>query len=338
MAFFAIKEQKITLYFHHFLPMTTAEILKRVRRIEIKTKGLSNHIFAGEYHSAFKGRGMSFSEVREYQVGDDVKSIDWNVTARFRTPFVKVFEEERELTVMLLVDISRSQLVGSSKRLKRELVTELCAVLAFAAATNNDKVGVIFFGEDVEQYIPPKKGRSHILRIIRELIAREPAASVAFSTKKLNGEVSGEKEKLNLEKDNKKVHETATNLARALEFFNNAIKRKTIAFVLSDFLSDGYERPLMLAARRHDLVGIRVYDELDKTLPNVGLMHLADAETGKTRWLDTGSKSVRMAYEKEFDRHSSYAQKAFHKSNSGWMSVRTDEDYVKNLQGFFKNR
>lgn len=288
--------------------MTTAEILKKVRRIEIKTKGLSNHIFAGEYHSAFKGRGMSFSEVREYAHGDDVKNIDWNVTARFSTPFVKVFEEERELILMLLVDVSGSSLFGTQERSKRELITEISAVLSFAAATNNDKVGVIFFSDKVEQFIPPKKGRSHILRIIRELIALEP--------KQTNG----------------------TNVQAALEYLNKVQKRKAITFVLSDFVSEPYQKPLQLAARRHDLVGIHVYDKHDRELPNAGLIQVIDAETQQTNWLDTGNKSVRANYAHRFDEHKKYCVQSFRKSGAQLMSMRTDEDYVKALQGFFKGR
>jgi uncharacterized protein (DUF58 family) len=288
--------------------LTTAEILKKVRRIEIKTKGLSNHIFAGEYHSAFKGRGMSFSEVREYQAGDDVKSIDWNVTARFSTPFVKVFEEERELTVMLLVDVSSSSLFGTKMRTKRELITEISAVIAFAAATNNDKVGVIFFSDKVEKYIPPKKGRSHILRIIRELIALEP---------KQGG---------------------GTNIQVALDSFNHILKKKTIAFLLSDFVSSPYEHGLQLAARKHDLVGIQVYDQHDRELPAAGLVQVVDAETKQQVWIDTDDKNVRIQYAKAFDEQKKYCTQSFRKSGAALLGIRTDEDYVKQLQGFFKGR
>lgn len=288
--------------------LTTSEILKRVRRIEIKTKGLSNHIFAGEYHSAFKGRGMSFSEVREYQHGDDVKAIDWNVTARLRTPYVKVFEEERELIVMLLVDISGSSLFGTQERLKRELITEISAVIAFSAATNNDKVGVIFFSDKVEKFIPPKKGRSHILRIIRELIALEP-------------EQTG-----------------GTNIAAALEFLTHIQKKKAITFAISDFVSEQYEKPLQLAARKHDLVGIQVYDKHDRELPDVGLIQVADAETGQMVWLDSSDNSVRANYMHRFEQHKKYCQQSFRKSGASLLSIRTNEDYVKALQGFFKTR
>jgi len=288
--------------------LTTTEILKRVRHIEIKTRGLSNHIFAGEYHSAFKGRGMSFSEVREYAPGDDIKFIDWNVTARFSHPFVKVFEEERELTVMLLVDVSGSSLFGTHERLKRDLITEISAVLSFSAATNNDKVGVIFFSDKVEKFIPPKKGRSHILRIIRELIALEPAPK--------NG----------------------TNIRVALEYLNQVLKKKTITFLMSDFISEPYEQALQLSARKHDLVGIQVYDKMDRDLPEAGLIQLADAETGNVRWIDTDDKTIRMQYAHSFEQHKKYCVQAFRKSGAQLMSVRTDADYVKELQTFFKAR
>ncbi len=288
--------------------MTTAEILKRVRRIEIKTRGLSNHIFAGEYHSTFKGRGMSFSEVREYVPGDDVKFIDWNVTARFSHPFVKVFEEERELIVMLLVDVSTSSLFGTHMRLKRDLITELSAVLSFSATTNNDKVGVIFFSDKVEKYIPPKKGRSHILRIIRELIALEP---------KQDG---------------------GTNVGVALDFLNNVLKKRTITFLLSDFVSKGYEAGLQLAARKHDLVGVHVHDKSDRDLPGAGLIQVMDSETREMRWLDTDDSSVKKRYTEAFEGYRKYCKNSFRKSGASLLSIRTDEDYVKALQGFFKGR
>jgi len=288
--------------------LTTAEILARVRRIEIKTKGLSNHIFAGEYHSAFKGRGMSFSEVREYSTGDDVRSIDWNVTARSNTPHVKVFEEERELTVMLLVDVSLSSLFGSHGRSKREMITEIGAVLSFSAATNNDKVGVIFFSDKIEGFIPPKKGRSHILRIIRELIALEPKG------------------------------QAGTKISAGLEYLNNVLKKRTITFVLSDFISAPYELPLQLAARRHDVVGIQVYDRGDKELPKAGLLQVIDAETGARRWIDSNDKRVQVEYGKAFEGMRQYGVQAFRKAGAKMVSLRTDEDYVKLLQGFFKSR
>ncbi len=288
--------------------LTTTELLKKVRRIEIRTRGLSNHIFAGEYHSAFKGRGMSFSEVREYAAGDDVRSIDWNVTARMRTPFVKVFEEERELTVMLLVDVSASALFGTQQRLKRDLITEICAVLAFSAATNNDKVGVLFFSDKVDRFIPPKKGRSHILRIIRELLSIEP----------------------------KKTADTRVN--EALDYLNNVLKKRTITFLLSDMVSAPFDTALEVAARCHDLVGVHVYDKYDRELPAAGLLQVSDAETGEQRWIDTDDKTVRTQYTKAFEQTRQYAIDVFRKTGARLMSVRTDEDYVKVLQGFFKGR
>jgi uncharacterized protein (DUF58 family) len=288
--------------------MTTAEILKKVRRIEIKTKGLSNHIFAGEYHSTFKGRGMSFSEVREYTPGDDVKFIDWNVTARFSHPFVKVFEEERELIVMLMVDISSSSLFGTQKMLKRDLITELGAVLSFSATTNNDKVGVIFFTDKVEQYIPPKKGKSHILRIIRELVALEPK------------------------------HTGATDVRVALEFLNNVLKKRTITFLLSDFVSKPYDHALQLAARKHDVIGVHVYDKYDRDLPSAGLVQVIDAETQKMFWVDTDDKSVRAQYHGTYEANYRYCVQAFRKSGAALLNIRTDEDYVKALQVYFKGR
>ncbi len=288
--------------------LTTSEILKRVRRIEIKTRGLSNHIFAGEYHSAFKGRGMSFSEVREYTPGDDVKTIDWNVTARFSHPFVKVFEEERELTLMLLVDVSGSTLFGTFQRLKKELITEISAVLSFSASTNNDKVGVIFFSDRIEKFIPPKKGRSHILRIIRELIALEPSATAG------------------------------TDVQVALDYLNNVLKKRTITFLLSDFISKPYDKALQLAARKHDLVGLQVYDRADRELPSAGIVQVIDSETGGLRWIDTDDTILRTRYAKIFDEHSRYSKQAFRKSGASLLTVRTDQDYVKVLQGFFKGR
>ncbi len=288
--------------------LTTAEILKQVRRIEIKTKGLSNHIFAGEYHSTFKGRGMSFCEVREYIPGDDVKFIDWNVTARFSHPFVKVFEEERELIVMLLVDISSSSLFGTQKKLKREIITELGAVLSFSATTNNDKVGVIFFSDKVEKYIPPKKGKSHILRIIRDLIALEPS------------------------------HAGDTNVSVPLEFLNNVLKKRSITFLLSDFVSKPYDQALQMAARKHDLVGIHVYDKYDKELPSVGLIQVVDAESKELLWIDTDNKSLRNKYLSAFEEKNKYCTQTFRKCGAALLNIKTDDDYVKILQGYFKGR
>jgi len=288
--------------------MTTAELLKKVRRIEIKTKGLSNHIFAGEYHSTFKGRGMSFSEVREYIPGDDVKFIDWNVTARFSHPFVKVFEEERELIVMLLVDISSSSLFGTQKQLKRDLITEMGAVLSFSATTNNDKVGVIFFSDKVEKYIPPKKGKGHILRIIRELIALEPN------------------------------HTSATDVRVAMEFLNSVLKKRTISFILSDFVSKPFDEALQVSSRKHDVVGIHIYDKYDKELPSAGLIQVMDSETRQMLWVDTENKTTKMQYTKSFDQKNKYCIQAFRRSGASLLHVRTDEDYVKVLQGYFMKR
>jgi uncharacterized protein (DUF58 family) len=285
----------------------TAEILKRVRRLEIKTRGLSNHIFSGEYHSAFKGRGMSFSEVREYQFGDDIRSIDWNVTARFNHPFVKIFEEERELTLMLMVDVSESSIFGTAKQNKRNMITELCAVLAFSAINNNDKVGVIFFSDGVEKYIPPKKGKSHILFIIRELISFEPKRK-------------------------------GTNIKETLRFFNNAAKKRSIVFLMSDFLTGSYQDALNIASKRHDMMGVHIYDQRDKELPSVGLIQMNDLETGERQWVDSSDKKVQQYYTQQFHQHVQYCRNSFNKSGAELISIRTDEDYVKALQSFFVNR
>ena len=291
----------------YIAPMETSELLKRVRRIEIKTKGLSRQIFAGEYHSAFKGRGMSFSEVRGYQYGDDVRNIDWNVTARSGDPYVKVFEEERELTVMLLVDISKSSFFGTTKQYKNELITEICAVLAFSATNNNDKVGLLLFSDKVEKFLPPKKGRGHILRIIRELLDTKPEG-------------------------------TGTDIGKALTFFTNMVKKRSICFLLSDFLADGYEKNLRLAARRHDVIGLHLYDPRERELPNVGLIHARDAETGQATWIDTGSRRVRRRYAKWYNEHEAYFRDAFQKAGADNLGVETTEDYVKSLLRFFKSR
>ncbi|MBC6996377.1 DUF58 domain-containing protein [Neolewinella lacunae] len=287
--------------------METTELLKRVRRIEIKTKGLSRQIFAGEYHSAFKGRGMSFSEVRGYQYGDDVRSIDWNVTARTNEPFVKVFEEERELTVMLLVDISKSSFFGTTNQLKNELITEICAVLAFSATNNNDKVGLLLFSDRIEKFLPPKKGRGHILRIIRELLDTRP---------------QGE----------------GTDLGLALTYFTNMVKKRSICFLLSDFLAEDYEKPLRLAARRHDLIGMHLYDPRERELPDVGLIHARDAETGAMEWIDTSSRRVRQRYTAWYEKHLAYYLNAFQKAGADTLSMETTEDYTKGLLRFFKGR
>ncbi len=288
--------------------MTTADILKKVRQIEIKTKGLTNHIFGGEYHSAFKGRGMSFSEVREYAYGDDIRSIDWNVTARSNTPYVKIFEEERELTLMLLVDISASSLFGTTSQTKRNLITEICAVLSFSAITNNDKVGVIFFSDKVERYIAPKKGRSHILFIIRELITLEPH------------------------------HNAQTNIQAALKFLNNIMKKRAITFLLSDFISEPYKEALSVAGKRHDIIGINVSDKRDKEIPDIGVMKVRDAESGKMIWVDTSSTSFRKKYAANYLQHEQYTRDVFMKSGSSFVPIQTDDDYVQKLQLFFKAR
>jgi uncharacterized protein (DUF58 family) len=288
--------------------MTTADILKKVRQIEIKTKGLTNHIFGGEYHSAFKGRGMSFSEVREYAYGDDIRSIDWNVTARSNTPYVKIFEEERELTLMLLVDISASSLFGTTSQTKRNLITEICAVLSFSAITNNDKVGVIFFSDKVERYIAPKKGRSHILFIIRELITLEPH------------------------------HNAQTNIQAALKFLNNIMKKRAITFLLSDFISEPYKEALNVAGKRHDIIGINVSDKRDKEIPDIGVMKVRDAESGKMIWVDTSSTSFRKKYAANYQQHEQHTRDVFMKSGSSFVPIQTDDDYVQKLQLFFKAR
>ena len=287
--------------------METTELLRRVRRIEIKTKGLSRQIFSGEYQSAFKGRGMSFSEVRNYQYGDDVRNIDWNVTARQNEPFVKVFEEERELTVMLLVDISKSSFFGTTKQLKNELITEICAVLAFSATNNNDKVGLLLFSDRIEKFLPPKKGRGHILRIIRELLETKPEGK-------------------------------GTDIGQALTYFTNMVKKRSICFLISDFLADGYEKPLRLAGRRHDLVGMHLYDPRERELPAVGLIHARDAESGRMEWVDTSSRRVRKKYTKWYDKHMDYYKTAFAQSGASSMSLETTEDYTKALLRFFKSR
>ncbi len=287
--------------------METSELLKKVRQIEIKTKGLSKHIFSGEYHSAFKGRGMSFSEVRNYQFGDDVRNIDWNVTARTGEPHIKVFEEERELTVMLLVDVSQSSYFGTVNQMKKGIITEICAVLSFSAIQNNDKVGVILFSSKIEKFIPPKKGKQHILRIIRELLNFEPEGS-------------------------------GTHLDEALQYFNNVVKKRSICFIISDFMTSGYEDPLRIAARRHDIVGIHLFDPREESLPNVGLIRAKDSETGRIGWIDTSITAVREEYENLFKYNLKYFQSMFQKSGIDSVSIRTDESYVNALLKFFKKR
>ena len=288
--------------------MEATELLNRVRRIEIKTRGLSNNIFAGEYHSAFKGRGMAFSEVREYQYGDDVRDIDWNVTARFHRPYIKVYEEERELTVMLLIDVSGSLEFGTVKQLKKDMVAEIAATLAFSAIQNNDKIGVIFFSDKIEKFIPPKKGRKHILYIIRELLDFQPTSR-------------------------------NTNIGTALEYLTNVMKRRCTAFILSDFLDKAdFQNAMTIANRKHDMVAVQVYDRRLAELPSVGLIRVKDAETGKEQWIDTSSKAVRKAHHEWWVNKQLHLGDMFTKSNVDVVSVRTDQDYVKALMNLFAKR
>ena len=287
--------------------MSTLALFKKVRQIEIKTKGLSNHIFAGEYHTAFKGKGMAFSEVRGYHPGDDVRSIDWNVTARYNAPFVKVFEEEREMTVMMLIDVSASGNFGTSEQFKRELATEIAAILAFSAIKNNDKVGVIFFTDKVEQFIPPKKGKSHILRIIREILVFQP-----------NGK--------------------GTNLAEALEYFNAVTKKRSICFILSDFMSTSFEKPLQIASKKHDIVGLRIHDKREDALPNVGLIPMQDAETEEIIFVDTSNEKVRSNFAKNRSEEIDTIKKLLPASGVDLINITTGEDYIKPLINFFKTR
>ena len=288
--------------------METSEILKKVRKIEIKARGLSSNVFAGQYHSAFKGRGMAFSEVREYQYGDDVRDIDWNVTARFHRPYVKVFEEEREMTVMLLIDVSGSLDFGTQKQMKRDMVTEIAATLAFSAIQNNDKIGVVFFSDKIEKYIPPKKGRKHILYIIREMLDFKPES-------------------------------TRTDVKQAIEFLSSVQKRRTTAFILSDFYVRGdFLQSLQIANRKHDVVAIQVYDQRARELPDVGLMKVVDAETGYEQYVDTSSKKLRQAYNKYWLTRQAQLQDTFNKSNVDSVSIATNEDFVKSLLLLFKKR
>ena len=294
--------------------MTSEELLQRVRKIEIKTRGLSRNIFAGEYHSQFKGRGMAFSEVREYQPGDDVRSIDWNVTARLNKPYIKVFEEERELTVMLLVDVSGSRNFGTISQMKRDMMAEVAATLAFSTIENNDKVGVIFFSDKIEKFIPAKKGKTHVLHIIRELLSFEPTS-------------------------------TGTDIASALQYFTNAQKRRCTAFLITDFISDWWrnkeaaqtmEKAFMITANRHDINLIRIYDRRDAEMPNVGLLKVKDAETGKRIWIDTALHSVRDAYQTEWDNQQESIKLLLSKTGTNSVSIRTDDDYVKKLLMLFR--
>lgn len=318
--------------------METSELIKKVRKIEIKTKGLSNHIFSGEYHSAFKGRGMSFSEVREYSYGDDIKAIDWNVTARFNTPYVKIFEEERELTVMLLVDISPSAFFGTANQMKNEMITEICAVLAFSAINNNDKVGVIFFSDKIEKFIPPKKGKAHVLRIIRELIEVGGYTDQTLQQEKTKQTVFQQFKSLFHSKTQKETPTNKTDIELALKYFGNVIKKKCIAFLLSDFIDDNYEKSLNIVGRKHDLVGIRIYDPREQELPAVGLIRVRDAETGKTIWLDTSNKAEMKRYKANYLRNQGNCKQIFSKSGADLISIPTNRPYVKYLMNFFKKR
>ncbi len=289
------------------IKMDTKELLKKVRRIEIKTRRLSNHLFSGEYHSSFKGRGMAFSEVRKYAIGDDIRAIDWNVTARLNEPYIKVFEEERELTLMLMVDVSGSGFFGSRVQQKREMITEICATLAFSAIQNNDKVGLLLFTDAIELYIPPAKGKTHTLRIIRELIEFEPKSK-------------------------------KTNIAQALKYLASIQKKKAIAFVLSDFMDLEYKDPLKIMAQRHDVTGIRVYDPRERELPNLGMVPMHDLESGGVRWVNTASKALRDEQRRHFGKNESYFKNSFQKGGAGSLSIRIDESYPKKLLGYFKEK
>lgn len=287
--------------------MEASDLLKRVRQVEIKTRGLSANIFAGEYHTAFKGRGMTFSEVREYQFGDDVRSIDWNVTARFNHPFIKVFEEERELTVVLMIDVSGSREFGTMTNMKKNMITEMAAVLAFSAIQNNDKIGAIFFSDRIEKFIPPQKGRKHILHIIRELINFQP-------------------------------EHRATNIDMALKYLTNAIKKRCTAFLISDFMDENFDNSILIASRKHDLVAMQVYDRREEELPNAGLIKFIDAETSKEQWIDSSDKRVRNAYTANWKKRQAELKILFNRSGVDAVSVRTNEDYVKALMKLFRMR
>lgn len=287
--------------------MNTKDLLKKVRKIEIKTRRLSDHVFGGEYHSTFKGRGMTFSEVRQYQFGDDVRSIDWNVTARYNEPFVKIFEEERELTMVLMVDISGSEFFGTNQAFKKDIITEISATLAFSATQNNDKIGLLLFSDEIELFIPPKKGRSHVLRIIRELIEFKPQSK-------------------------------KTDITKALKYLSNMLKKKAIVFVLSDFMTDGYEQTMKIVGKKHDVTGIRVYDEKEEAIPNLGMVQMQDEETGELLLVNTASKTVRVNYAKYYNERVNYFENTFRRSGSGVIHTRTDESYVKKLLGYFKRR
>jgi uncharacterized protein (DUF58 family) len=287
--------------------MNTQELLKKVRRIEIKTRRLSNHLFSGEYHSSFKGRGMAFSEVRKYAYGDDIRAIDWNVTARLNEPYIKVFEEERELTLMLMVDASGSGFFGSRVQQKREMITEICATLAFSAIQNNDKVGLILFTDEIELFIPPGKGKTHTLRIIRELIEFKPK-------------------------------HRSTDIGKALKYLAGIQKKKAIAFILSDFMDSEYKDPLKILSQRHDVTGIRIFDPRERDLPNLGIVPMHDLESGSVKWVNTGSKALREEQRRHFSRQESYFNQSFRKSGAGHLSVRIDESYPKKLLGYFREK
>ena len=287
--------------------METREILKKVRQVEIKTRGLSQNIFAGQYHTAFKGRGMAFSEVREYQPGDDVRSIDWNVTARFNRPYIKVFEEERELTVMLLIDVSGSGVFGTEGNTKRQIITEIAATLAFSAIQNNDKIGVIFFSDKIEKFIAPQKGKKHILYIIRELLEFKPES-------------------------------VKTDISCVLQYFTNVIKKRCTAFIISDFIAPEFEKALMIASKKHDLVALQVYDVKDTEIPDVGLLKVQDAESGKVMYVDTSVSSVRQLYRDKWQQRQSVIKRSFSKTGVDIVSVSTSEDYVKALIALFRMR
>ena len=288
--------------------METKDLLKKVRKIEIKTRRLSDHIFSGEYHTSFKGRGMTFSEVRQYQYGDDIRAIDWNVTARYNEPYIKVFEEERELTMMLMVDISGSESFGTKNQLKSEIVTEIAATMAFSATQNNDKIGLILFSDGIELYIPPKKGKSHVLRIIRELIEFQPKSK-------------------------------KTDVSQAIKFLSSVMKKKAIVFMISDFITDDdYEKTLKIASKKHDITGIRVFDMREEKMPNIGMVEMEDAESGEILVVNTNSKQVRNEYEKDYMQKVTFFKETFSKCGSGTVNTRVDESYVTKLLGYFKSR
>ena len=287
--------------------MDSSDLLKKIRKIEIKAKGLSNHIFSGEYQTAFKGKGMAFSEVREYQHGDDVRAIDWNVTARYNSPYIKIFEEEREMTVILLVDISKSGDFGTTTQSKRDLTTEISAVLAFSAINNNDKVGVIFFSDKIEKFIPPAKGKTHILRIIREVLTLKPQS-------------------------------TGTNICTAIEYFNNVIKKRSVLFMLSDFMDNGFEKPLRISSKKHDVVAIHILDKRERELPQVGILPLKDTETGKIIYVDTSDDNLMASFSKKREKFNSDTKNLFKICGSDYISILTGSNYSKSLINFFKSR